>query len=146
VSDERSRVSGYLDGELSPEERAAFERDLARDPHLAREVASLRAVREVTRTMKLKEFPDVVWDRYWNGTYNRLERRIGWVLLSAGAIVLLAAGLYHLALALWQDAAEPWWLRAAIGAVCAGLAILFVSVIRERLFTARRDPYREVKR
>jgi len=39
-----------------------------------------------------------------------------------------------------------WWVKAAIGAVCVGLAVLSVSVIRERLFAWKRDPYRDVKR
>ncbi|MFH1143290.1 MAG: zf-HC2 domain-containing protein [Candidatus Eisenbacteria bacterium] len=146
MTDKRILISGYLDGELTPDERAAFERELARDPALGHELDALQSMREVTARMKLKEFPDAVWDRYWEGTYNRLERRIGWILLSLGATVLLAVGLYGLAVALLKDAGEPWWIRAAVGAVCAGLAILCVSVVRERLVTAKKDPYREVKR
>ena len=140
------RISGYLDDELSQTEREAFEREVQRDPELARELDAMRAMREVTHSMKLDEFPDQVWDRYWEGTYNRLERGIGWILLSLGAIVLLGAGLYELVLTLLKDTSDPWWIRAAIGSFCGGLAILFVSVLRERIFVRRRDPYREVKR
>jgi len=144
--DWRVCVSGYLDGELDPTERAAFEREVARDPELAHELAAMRAMKEVTSGMKLSEFPDYVWDRYWEGTYNRLERRIGWFFFSLGAAVLLAGGLYELVLVLIKDASEPLWMRVAIGVGCTGLAILCVSVARERLFMLRRDPYREVKR
>ena len=144
--DWKIRISGYLDNELSPSEREAFEREVDRDPELARELDAMRAMREVTGSMKLEEFPDQVWDRYWEGTYNRLERGIGWILFSLGAIVLLGAGLYELVLALLKDTSEPWWIRLAIGSFCAGLAVLFVSVLRERIFVRKRDPYREVKR
>lgn len=144
--DWKVRISGYLDNELSPAEREAFELEVDRDPELARELDAMRAMREVTSGMKLEEFPDQVWDRYWEGTYNRLERGIGWILFSLGAIVLLGAGLYELVLALLKDASEPWWIRLAIGSFCGGLAILFVSVLRERIFVRSRDPYREVKR
>jgi anti-sigma factor RsiW len=144
--DWRVCISGYLDGELDPAEREAFEREAARDPELARELEALRALKEVTSGMKLSEFPDYVWDRYWEGTYNRLERRIGWLFLSLGAAALLAGGLYELVLGLIKDTSEPLWMRVAIGAACGGLAILFVSALRERLFMLRRDPYREVKR
>jgi anti-sigma factor RsiW len=146
AEDWKVRISGYLDNELSPAEREAFEREVERDPELARELDAMRDMREVTRGMKLEEFPDQVWDRYWEGTYNRLERGIGWILFSLGAIVLLGAGLYELILALLKDTSEPWWIRLAVGSFCGGLAILFVSVLRERIFVRRRDPYREVKR
>lgn len=96
--------------------------------------------------MKLKEFSDQVSDMYQTGAYTRIERRIGWVLFSLGVMVLLAAGLYELVLALLRGSADPWWVRAAVGACVAGLAVLFVSVLRERLFVLKRDPYKEVKR
>ena len=140
------RISGYLDGELAPEERAAFERELAANPELAEELAAIQAVKEVTGGMRLREFPDQVWERYWQGTYNRMERRLGWILFSIGAIVLLTGGLYELALALISNSSEPWWIRLAVGALSGGLAILLISVVRERVFMAKRDPYREVER
>jgi len=147
VNEDRSvRISGYLDDELAPEERAAFERELAANPGLVEELAAMQAMKEVTSSMKLREFPDHVWDRYWQGTYNRMERRLGWVLFSIGAIILLAGGLYELTLALIRDSGEPWWIRVAVGALSGGLAILLVSIVRERLFMAKRDPYREVER
>ena len=144
--DWRAYASGYVDGELTTEERARFEERLRLDPELARELEMIREVKGVTTRMRLKEFPDRVWDRYWEGSYNRLERRFGWFLVSAGAAVLLAFGLYHVVLALIRNDAEPWWLRLAIGSIVAGGAILFVSVARERICSWRRDPYREVKR
>jgi anti-sigma factor RsiW len=38
------RVLAYVDGELAPAERAAFEREMAADPGLAAEVAGHRAL------------------------------------------------------------------------------------------------------
>ena len=144
--DWKACISGYLDGELSAEERLAFEREIARNPELARELDEMRALKEVTDNMKLREFPDQIWESYWEGTYNRLERGIGWLLFSIGAIVLLGVGLFEFVMLLLKDVGEPWWIRVAIGCVCGGVAILFVSVLRERLFMRKHDPYREVKR
>lgn len=140
------RISGYLDGELTPEECNAFEREVERNPDLAREFEELRAMQEITAGMKLRELPDQIWERYWRDTYNRLERNVGWILLSLGVIILVTVGLFALATTLLQDASTPWWIRLAIGAVCGGLAMLFVSVVRERLFMRKHDPYRKVQR
>ena len=35
---------------------------------------------------ELKKPPKEVWKLYWTSVYNRLGRRIGWILLSIGAI------------------------------------------------------------
>ncbi|MBD3236845.1 MAG: hypothetical protein GF330_09085 [Candidatus Eisenbacteria bacterium] len=139
------RISGYLDGELTPEECNAFERELQRNPNLARELEEMRAMKNITSEMKLRDLPDQVWQRYWQDTYNRMERNIGWILFSVGAIILLGAGLFALASALFQDADTPWYIRLGIGTVCAGLAVLFASVVRERLYLRKHDPYREVR-
>jgi anti-sigma factor RsiW len=144
--DWRPYVSGYLDNELEPEERRAFEQEMARDPGLAKEVEAMSKLTSVMGGITLRELPDSAWDSYRARTYNRLERRIGWVLLSVGAMVLIGYGLYEFAVFLIAGAEVAWWVRVAIGAVCAGVAVLLVSVIRERLFVWKRDPYREVKR
>jgi anti-sigma factor RsiW len=142
--DWKALASGYLDGELDRDERREFEARLAQDPELVQELEALRAMREVTASMKLRGFPDEVWEHYWDATYNRLERRVGWLLFSLGAVLLTAGGLYELAVSLLRESADPWWVRLGIGAGILGLVMLFVSVLRERLFTWKRDPYREV--
>jgi anti-sigma factor RsiW len=142
----RPYVSAYLDEELEPEELRAFEEELAHDPELLEEVEVMRKMKSVMSGMRLKALPDSAWDGYREQTYNRLERRVGWILLSIGAMVLLGYGIYELILFLVSGTELAWWIRVAIGALCAGFAVLLVSVIRERLFVWRRDPYREVKR
>jgi anti-sigma factor RsiW len=143
--DTTSRVSGYLDGELSAEERLRFDHDLAADPALALELERMRSMREVMSSMRLKEFPDQVWDAYVTGAYNRAERRFGWLLFTVGAVILTAGGLYALVVYLIDEPAE-WWVMLGLGVLILGLVVLFVSVLRERLFVLKRDPYKEVKR
>ena len=139
-------VSAYLDDELEPVERTAFEEELARDPQLREEMEEMQSMRSLVSGMRLRELPDGAWDHYRERTYNRLERRLGWVLLSVGAAVLAGYGLYELVVYLVSDGELAWWIRTAIGAACVGLAILLISVIRERIFVWKRDPYKEVKR
>jgi len=144
------RISGYLDGELSPEERARFEADLARSPELRKEVDAMRSVKDVTGSMAFEEFPDHVWDRYWDSTASRLERRVGWTLVSLGLAILIGAALYQVVpdLVRWlvQDPTTPWWLRLGTGLLCLGVGVLVVSLVRERIVLGSRDPYRKVKR
>jgi hypothetical protein len=135
-----------LDGELSAAERTELDRSLARDPELKREWERLRRVKEVTDTMKLRRPPEEVWGTYWQSVYNRLERGFGWILVSVGTIVLLAFGLWEGVGALLDDAQLPAFVKVAIFAASFGLVVLLFSVIREKLFVRRRDPYREIER
>ena len=46
--------------------------------------------------MELKKTPKDAWRLYWASVYNRLERRIGWILLSIGAMITLFFGGYKM--------------------------------------------------
>lgn len=146
--DERVRrllVSG-LDGELSAEEQEELERLLSADSKLRDEWNRLAKVKEVTQSMALRKPPDEVWEHYWTSVYSRLERGIGWILVSVGGIVLLSYGAWKGVQALVADTEMPWFLKGAILAVTVGLIVLFVSVIREKLWIRVRDPYKDVLR
>lgn len=146
--DERVRqllVSG-LDGELNAEEHEELERLLSADSKLRDEWNRLAKVKEVTQSMALRKPPDEVWEDYWASVYSRLERGVGWILVSIGVIVLLSYGAWEGVQALIADAEMPWFLKGAIFATTVGLAVLFVSVLREKLFVRVKDPYKDVLR
>ncbi len=48
----------------------------------------MKEFEEVMSKVKLKKPPEEAWQLYWASVYNRLERRVGWILLSIGAIIL----------------------------------------------------------
>jgi ferric-dicitrate binding protein FerR (iron transport regulator) len=146
--DERVRqllMSG-LDGELSAEEREELERLLNADSRLREEWDRLSRVKEVTQSMALRKPPDEVWEDYWASVYSRLERGVGWILVSVGGIVLVSYGAWQGVQALIADTDMPWFLKGAILATTVGLVVLFVSVLREKLFVWTRDPYKDVQR
>ncbi len=142
----RRLMMAYLDGELAAPERQELERRLASDPALAREWERLVRLKEVTEAMRLRKPPDEVWDGYWTSVYRRLERGIAWILVSIGAIVVLGYGAWTGVQELIADAAMPWFLKAAILAATVGAVVLFVSVLREKLFVRGRERYKDVER
>ncbi len=139
-------LSGYIDGELSPEEKAEFEKHLESDPELQQELAVFGKLKEVTGAMKYADIPESVWEGYWHSVYRRMERGIGWVLVSIGAIIVLSFGLYAFIKDFFFDPGVPIILKIGIGAGGLGLIILLVSIIRETIFAYRRDRYKEVQR
>jgi hypothetical protein len=146
--DERVRqlLMSALDGELNAIERRELERLLDADSSLRDEWDRLTRVKEVTQSMSLRKPPDEVWEDYWASVYSRLERGIGWILVSIGLIVLASYGAWRGVEELISDAGLPWYLKGAILATTVGLVVLFVSVLREKLFVRGRDPYKDVQR
>ena len=145
---ERARhlMMAALDEELSSTERIEFDRLLVSDPEVRAEWDQLRKVKEVTHTMSYREPPEEVWDAYWTSTYNRLERGFGWILVTVAALVLFGYGAWNWIEAILADSGLPGFVKIALFAFVLGGAVLFVSVIREKLLLRRRDPYREVQR
>jgi len=142
----REMLAGYVDGELPDDERGALEKELARNPELQSELDELRKLKEVTDMMHFADLPDEVWDNYWHSLYRKLERGIGWIFLSLGAIVLLGFGTYEVFKELFVNPENPLWLKIGVSGVSVGGIILLVSFIRERLFAYNRERYREVKK
>ena len=144
--DERHRqlLAGYVDGELSPDERAAFEKELAANPELRAELDEFRSLKEVTDTMTYADLPDEVWESYWANIYRKTERGLGWILFSIGAIVLLCFGAWEAFSSLWTDPGSPLWLKVGLSGLTVGAIILLVSFARERVFAYNRERYREV--
>ena len=135
----------WLDDEITADERRDFEAHIETCPACRAELEKLRGVKEVTTRMKMIDLEEKEWDLYWSRIYNRLERKVGWIFFSVGAMVVIAYGLYLALGDLFTDDSIPLFLRAGIGCALLGIVILFVSVARQRLFSWRRDPYREVK-
>lgn len=139
-------MMGAIDNELTPDEQAEFESLLQTDDHYRQEFDQYKRLKEVTTQMRFSSPPIEVWDAYWLNIYNRLERGIGWLLFSIGAMILLAFGGFKLVEELLADSAISWVFKAGVLFLIGGLAILLVSVIRERWFTYKKDPYKEIVR
>lgn len=142
----RRLMMAHLDGELDPPEREELERRLASDPALEREWDRLVRLKEVTEGMRLRKPPEEVWDSYWTSVYRRLERGVAWILVSIGVMVLLGYGAWTAVQELLADTEMPWFLKAAILATTVGVVVLFVSVLREKLFVRGRQRYKDVER
>jgi ferric-dicitrate binding protein FerR (iron transport regulator) len=139
----RALMMAAMDGECSPDERRELDTLLGGAADLAAEWQRMTRVKEVTTGMRLQSLPEEAWDGYWTTVYRRTERGAAWLLISAGAIVLAAYWLWHAVGALLSDPGAPTLIRFAIVSLGLGLIILLVSVLREKMFTHRRDPYRK---
>lgn len=140
-------LMGRLDGELPSKEEKKLRLHVRECKECRRELEEFNEMEGVIERMKYKEPPDEAWEKYWSRVCNRLERGLSWILISIGAIILLFYGGFRAVENLIKDPALAVFLKVAILVLLAGLIILFLSVVRERIFTYKKDKYaKEVKR
>lgn len=139
-------LMGAVDQELSAAEQEEFEKLIQQNSDFNEEWTKFKSMKEVLITMKFKNLPEKTWDNYWLNVFNRLERGLAWILVSVGSVILITFGLFKAVEEMFQDQHLILIVKVAIIAVLAGLVILLVSVIREKLIVRRSDPYKEVKR
>lgn len=144
--DNKDLMMGYLDDELTDEQRDQFAEHLKGCPECAGELEQFKKLKAITDEVTLVEPEDRIWQDYWSGVYNRLERGIGWIVFSVAAILLTIYGGFKLIEEIVNDPTIGVLLKAGLLALILGLAVLFVSVLRERVYFWSKDRYRNVRR
>ncbi len=139
-------LMGYLDAELTELEVLRIEEHLKGCADCAAEMEEFRRLKEVTQNMRVLMPDEKYWEDYWSHVYNRLERRIGWILTSLGAILLTSYGLYALVEQLLLRRGIPLLVRIGVLALVVGFCTLLISGLRERIFLAKSDRYERIKR
>jgi len=145
-NDYKDLMMGYIDNELSDQQRRQFEEHLAGCPDCAGELEEFKKLKAITDEVTLVEPEDRIWQQYWDGIYNRIERSVGWVVFSLAAILLTIYGGFKLIEEIITDATVGMLLKAGLLALIVGLAILFISVLRERIYFWKKDRYKDVRR
>ena len=136
----------YFDGVLSEEEKRELKELAAKDIKAAKELKEMDKLKEVIDMLEPIN-PEKEWEEYWSSLYNKLERGIGWIIFSIGAILTIAFFGFQFIKELIRDPHIALFAKVGLIALILGLAILFVSVVRERLTLFKTDKYsREVKR
>lgn len=128
----------FLDGEVTPEERAAIEGRLEASSELRREFAIFRSMKEDFQDLSFApQDGDSVWDRI----RSRITLPVGWGLAVAGFVGW--AGY-----ATWTFVQSPSAIvvKLTTGAVVIGMLVLLAQVIWDRYREYGSDPYRNVHR
>ena len=128
----------FLDGEVTPEERAMVERHLETSSELRREVAIFRSMKEELRDLSFDAHSgDSVWDRI----RSRITMPVGWVLTGSGVVAWIGYGIWT-----FLRAPAGIFVKLATGGVAIGILVLLAHVIWDRYKEYGTDPYRNVHR
>jgi len=131
-----------LDGELTVEEKSGYEAHVRECEDCRNELSSLGRIVELTDELRLRAPDDEFWDGYWESVYRRSERSTGFFLVIVGVLALLAYGIVRAV----TSPRLVTYEGISVTVILLGLAVIFVSVARERYHESKNDPYGGVKR
>ncbi len=129
----------YLDGEMTPQDRARFQGMVEGSTELQRELALYHALKENLQGISFA--PVLTGKSVWDRVNARLTRPVGWVLIVIGAALWAVYGGY-----IYVQSAINVWEKLATSAVISGILIVFATVAWERYRAWLVDPYKDVQR
>jgi hypothetical protein len=136
----------YFDKGLSEEEKNEIQKLISEKKITEKELKDMDKLKEVIDMLEPIN-PEKEWEEYWSCLYNRLERGVGWIVFGVGAILTLSFFGFQFIKELIRDPQIAICAKIGLISLVVGLAILFVSVIRERITLSKTDKYsKEVKR
>jgi predicted anti-sigma-YlaC factor YlaD len=138
-------IMRVADQEADLETRARVEAHLAGCARCRDEYDSLMKLKGATAGMRLLDLPDARWAGYWQDLYRRLERGTGWLLASLGLLLVVGYALFRLLSGFLVNPEIPIVLRGGIALVVAGVVVLAVSLVRERLYARKIERYDRVE-
>ncbi len=134
-------LSGYIDNELTQQERQRVELHCEDCEQTRKDLEELRALRQRIGQSRLGELDAGAWGERMNDTSVRVTAAIGWTLFIGG--LLLAAGTFVVSL-LFDDQIGVFGKLVIVG-IYGGLAGLLISVLRQRLIERKSDKYKNVR-
>ena len=134
-------LSGYIDGELTQQQRQRVEIHCSDCSDCEMELNELRTLRRDVSNVRLSEYGEDVWRENMDDGTVTVTRGIGWLLFLGTLLVCGAIGIYAFVFASSMSIFE----KLLIGTGYCGLALLFISVLRQRLIERKTDKYKDVE-
>ena len=135
-----------LNNENSREESTEFFNMIDNDETLKNEYEEQKRIKEVLSKMNLSNPSKEIWDHYWMNIYNRIERKLAWILVIIGSTIMLGFVALQVVEQLFADNKAPILVKYGIFIFIFGLLVLLFSVIREKFASAKEDKYKEIQR
>lgn len=134
-------ISGHLDGELTQATEQKVRVHLDDCAFCSGLLGELEKMREAAMSTEFTTPDDSQWDERPQTGASLAAQTFGWTLGIVWAVFFAGFALWHM----WQGS-ENLVEKALIFGGLSAFALLFVSVLLDRLKAARTDPYREVEK
>ena len=134
-------LSGYVDGELTQQQRQLVSLHCEGCEECRETLSKLRELRQSIGKAQLSEAGEDKWRETMNDSTVQTTRNIGWLMFIAGLLAIAGIGVFGF---LFSDEISVGMKLIIIG-VYGGLALLFFSVLRQRLIERKTDKYKDVE-
>ena len=134
-------ISGYLDGELTQQERQRVDVHLGGCADCSARLAELAHLRERMSGACLSPVGKDIWREKMDDVTVNVSRGIGWLLFVGGLLLVAGFGIYEFII----DSSLDFMTKLMVSAIYLGLGALFVSVLRQRLIERKTDKYKDVE-
>jgi predicted anti-sigma-YlaC factor YlaD len=134
-------LSGYVDGELTQQQRQLVSLHCEDCKDCRELLSNLREIREKIGRARLSEVGEDKWRETMNDNSVKTTRQIGWLMFIAGLLAIAGIGVFGF---LFSNEVSIG-MKLVIFAVYGGLAILLISVLRQRLIERKTDKYKDVE-
>ncbi len=140
--DVRQMLSAYLDGELVQADDQRVRIHLEDCADCKEELRQLKTLQQAASTTRFARPTEVEMEQSEKRMSVRAPRLAGWVLLLVGAVLWVGYGIYMFI----TNPVELTLGNLIAGATVIGFALLFISVLQQRLLELPKDRYRGVKK
>lgn len=134
-------LSGYLDGEMTQQNRQRVELHLDECPKCRKTFEEMSELQKSVGQLSFGEMSPQERSEIMNDVSIRTSRGLGWALYIAGIVIVLGYGAYEFAV----DDEIPALIKTGIAGILVGLVLLFVSVLRQRMIASKTDKYTDVQ-
>lgn len=133
-------LSGYLDRELTQQENQRVQLHLQECEHCAGLLKDLRELQARMATSSLgAAAPE--WRETTNDSLTENSRLLGFTLLCLSGVLFVGYGVYQF----FTGYSTGWFGKLIVGGLYAGLVVLLLSVLRQRLLERKKDRYNKVE-
>lgn len=137
-------LSGYVDQELTQQQSQRVRIHLETCEPCRRLHGDLKHMKEQLRQLSYPVSDEEVLAKLEKDLFASGSRNFGWALLGLGALCAVVAGTVAFFMFLAAPGV-PVLVKLFNGLLVLGGLVLFVSVVRERVMTYKKDKYRNVK-
>ncbi len=134
-------MSGYVDGELTQQQRQFVEVHARDCETCRRKLDELEELRARFAELDLEEVNTTEWRERMNEPTVETTRNVGWVVFIGGVVLAATVGVVS-----FFGASDVSTLaKLIVAGVYGGLVLLLISVARQRLIEQKTDKYRDVE-
>ena len=134
-------LTGYLDNELTQQDRQRVEQRMVNEPAYRTQFEDLNSLQTDIADLDFHPNKTTLWNELAPDFTSRATRSLGWLSYIISTLFLVGYGLYEFIIA----EAENALVKTAVLGVLLGLCLLLISVIKQRSVESKTDRYKDLQ-